>query len=148
MCCYMTCLSANSIIPARAPCTACRPLLSLSACPSNVAIVCHLLPVVLIRPLSGCWPSGSLLVCSTIRALGLCISCVGVFLCFLLYIRFRIKTLVLMVHGCHVRWRWVTSTLAFNHPQLPCIWYCSIITAVNGKCYLLFFLCVNFWILR
>ena len=29
-------------------------------------------------------------------------------------------------------WRWVTSTLASDHPQLPRIRYRFIITAVNG----------------
>jgi hypothetical protein len=32
------------------------------------------------------------------------------------FIMRRVKTLVLVTLGSHAPWRWVTSTLAFNHP--------------------------------
>ena len=60
------------------------------------------------------------------------------------FIMRQIKNRVLYGHRCYAAWRWVTSTLAFNHPQLPCIRYTAIITCPDRVCYLLFFLCVNF----
>ena len=81
---YMKCLSVYSITVAPARCRSCRPLLCLSWCPMHV---CMFLggPLEVARPLSGCWLSSSLLVCSTIGVLGLCISCWGLFLCFTLF---------------------------------------------------------------
>ena len=112
MCCYMMCRSVYSITTVWALCRSCRPPLSWSVCPNNVAIICHLPPGVLVRPLSGCWLSSSLLVCSTIRALGLCISCVGVFLCFLLYIMLQIKTVVFVSHT------WYAMALGDFHSRI------------------------------
>ena len=84
-----------------------RPLLWWSGCPNNVAIICHLPHGVLCRPPSGYSLSSSLLVCSASRALGLCISLLGLFLCFCYYfIRLRVKEPLLYRHSTYARWRW------------------------------------------
>ena len=111
-----------------------RPLLWWSGCPNNVAIICHLPHGVLCRPPSGYSLSSSLLVCSASRALGLCISLLGLFLCFCYYfIRLRVKEPLLYRHSTYARWRWDRSTLASTIPWSPRIRYCASITAVAHK---------------
>ena len=82
---YMMCLSVYSITTVSALCTACRPPLLLSLCPSIVAIICHLLPGEVGHPLSGCFFSSSCSLRSTSSRLLCMVSCFGLFLCFTLF---------------------------------------------------------------
>ena len=52
--CVTLSVSPDHVTTVSALCTACRPLLLLSVCPNIVAIICHPVLGVVVRPLSGC----------------------------------------------------------------------------------------------
>jgi hypothetical protein len=78
-------LCRSDITTARAPRRSDRPLLWLFLCPNNVATVCHLPPVVVVRLLSGCFFSCSGVGRPTSSHLLCMVSCSGLFLCFTLF---------------------------------------------------------------